>query len=1008
MRVIARIWLAGVLTCVIAGASASAALGAFGIAKWEAGTCTTEGCTEKTTEQFYTQAAGHPPFGITEFVLTPPVASSKEAVKRVRVDLPPGLSVNPEATEQCGEMEFGSVELKIPGLPAGIYGPSACPPSSVVGRDIFTVVVGSAEVKLEGTVYNLKQPEGLPLEFGIAIDISPLTGGLLPPLTGFSHIYLQGHLSWHHEEIPGGVASGDYHEFFEIAIPETPPTIMSRLVTYGDLGNKNPLNGALVTMPSSCEGPQTTHLFAETYSGETSTASFTTPVGVEGCDKVPFAPSIGLAPSTTQSDQPDAASVEVKVPQNPNPGIKKIGETHVEEINSSTLKDARVTLPEGMTLNPATASGLQACTDAQFARGEGKAVECPAGSQVGTVTVETPDLPPGVLKGNVYVGAPLSTKPESGQEYRIFIDAEAPAYGVAVRLLGTVSANAGTGRLTTLVVENPPIPFSEFIVSLNGPHVPLANPLVCGAATTTATFTPYSGNAAAMPFVSFPVDFNGKGAACPATLPFSLSQSTQAQPTTGGSTTSFTLNLARSDGNQYLSKVSTTLPEGLVAKIPSVPLCGEPQANAGTCSAASQIGTATVSLGSGSGPLLALTGNVYLTGPYGGAPFGLSVVTTAEKVGPFNYGKIVTRASIAINAYTARVTVTSSLPTIVGGVPLRLRTLTVNVNRSNFMLNPTNCGVLSTETLLTSTFGSTQLLSTPFQATGCSALAFKPRFSAKTNAKFSRKSGAMLEVDVSFPAGAESNIKSVMVQLPKQLPSRTSTLNHACLAATFAEDLHKCPAGSRVGGATAFTPTLPGKLTGRAFFVSHGGAAFPDLDVNLFGDGVSIVLVGNTHIEKGITTSTFAALPDVPISSFHLKLPYGPNSALAAHSNLCIKPLYMPTVITAQNGAVIKQNTRIHVSGCGVQVLGHRVRGHKVVLKLQAFSAGRLVIGGRGLHTLRRNVRKAGRFTVTVALSSAGLRMLAHHHPLTVPIRLSFSPHKGHRTVTRVKVRFRR
>lgn len=1006
MRVIARIWLAGVLACVIAGASASAALGAFGITKWEAGTCTTEGCTEKTTEQFYTQAAGHPPFGITDFALTIP-ATEEGAVKKVRVDLPPGLSVNPQAVEKCSQAAFKSVEVS-----AGVFGPSACPPGSVVGEDDFEVALPPpiGVIPLKGTVYNLEQTEGLPLEFGIAINVTSILPGPLPPgFTGFSHVYLEGGLSWHSEPIPGGVASGDYHEFFLINnIPKLPPTVRSRLVTHGDLGDTSPLNGALVTMPSSCEGPQTTHLFAETYSGETSTASFTTPVGVEGCDKVPFAPSIGLAPSTTQSDQPDAANVEVKVPQNPNPGIKKIGETHVEEINSSTLKDARVTLPEGMTLNPAAAGGLQACTDAQFARGEEKAIECPAGSQVGTVTIETPNLPAGALKGNVYVGAPLSTSPESGQEYRIFIDAEAPAYGVAVRLLGAVSASAGTGRLTTLVLENPPIPFSEFIVSLNGPHVPLANPLVCGPATTTAVFTPYSGNAAATPFISFPVDFNGKGAACPATLPFSLSQSTQAQPTTGGSTTSFTLNLARSDGNQYLSKVSAKLPEGLVAKIPTVPLCGEPQASAGTCSAASQIGTATVSLGSGSGPLLSLTGNVYLTGPYGGAPFGLSVVTPAEKVGPYNYGKIVTRAAIAIDVYTAQVTVTSSLPTIVGGVPLRLRTLTVNVNRANFMLNPTNCGVLSTETLLTSTFGSTQLLSTPFQATGCSALPFKPRFSAKTNAKFSRKSGAMLEVDVSFPAGTEANIKSVMVQLPKQLPSRTSTLNHACLAATFAEDLHKCPDGSRVGGATVSTPTLPGKLTGRAFFVSHGGAAFPDLDINLFGDGVGIVLVGNTRIEKGITTSTFAAVPDVPVSSFHLKLPYGPNSALAAHGNLCVKPLYMPTIITAQNGAVIKQNTRIHVSGCGVQVLGHRVRGHKAVLKLQAFSAGKLTVGGRGLRVVHRNVRKPGRFTVTVALSPAGLRMLARHHPLAVTLNLRLAPHKGRAIVTHAKLRFRR
>jgi hypothetical protein len=997
MRVIARVWLVGAAACLFAAFSASAAFGAFAIAKWEAGTCTEADCTASTPEKFYTQAAGHPPFGITEFVLTPPMASPKEAVKRVRVDLPPGLSVNPQATQQCEQKDFESVELKIPGLPPGIYAPSTCPSGSVVGKDFFTVVISPTEVvHLEGTVYNLKQPEGLPLEFGIAIDIAPLTGGLLPPTTGFSHIFLQGHVSWHHEEIPGGVVSGNYHEFFEIGIPETPPTIMSRLVTSGNIGNTTPLNGALITMPSSCEGPQVTSIFAETYGGEKATSSFTTPVGVEGCDKVPFAPAIGVTPSTTQSDRPDAATVKVALPQNPSP----------EGLYSSDLKDARVTLPEGMTLNPAAVNGLEACTDAQFGRGSAGDVGCPAASQIGTVTIETPNLPPGSLHGGVYAGTPLSTNPESGQEYRIFINAQSKRYDVAVRLEGRVIANASSGRLTTMVLENPQLPFSDFSVSLSGPHVPLANPLVCGAATTTGNFAPYTGHPPAVEaFMAFPIDFDGKGGACPSPLPFALSQSTQANPTTGGSTTSFTLSLARGDGNQYLGKVSATLPEGLVAKIPTVPLCGEPQAQRGECPAASQIGTVTVAVGSGASPYT-LSGNVYLTGPYGIAPYGLSVVVAAEKVGPYNYGKIVTRAGIAIDVFTARVTVSSLLPTVVGGAPLRLRTLTVNVNRPNFMLNPTNCGVLFTETSLYSTFGALDPVSTPFQASGCSALQFKPRFSARTDAKASRKNGAMLEVNVGYPAGAQANIKSVVVQLPKQLPSRLSTLNHACPEATFLANPHACPEGSRVGGATATTPTLPEKLTGRAFFVSHGGAAFPDLDIDLNGNGVTIVLIGNTNIFKGITTSTFAAIPDVPVSGFTLKLPYGRFSALAAHGNLCRTRLVMPTTITAQNGAVIKQNTRISVSGCGVQILSHRVRGHRVSLSVQAPSAGRLTVGGGQLATVHRRVRKAGRVSISVGLSPAGLRALSRHHPLTVRLQVRFVPTKGRASRASAKVRF--
>jgi hypothetical protein len=544
--------------------------------------------------------------------------------------------------------------------------------------------------------------------------------------------------------------------------------------------------------------------------------------------------------------------------------------------------------------------------------------------------------------------------------------------------------------------------------------VPLANPLVCGAATISATLAPYTGNAAATPFMSFPIDFDGKGGSCPSPLPFVLTQSTQAQPATGGSTTNFTFALSRPDGNQYLGKVSATLPEGLVAKIPAVTLCGEPQASQGACSPASQIGTATVSVGSGASPLT-LSGPVYLTGPYAGAPFGLSVVVPAEKVGPYDFGRIVTRATINIDLYTARVTVASSLPTIVGGAPLRLKTLTVAVNRPNFTLNPTDCGALATETLLTSTFGSTQLVSTPFQASGCSALPFKPSFSARTSAKTSRRYGAPFEVSVGYPVGPQANIRSVFVELPKQLPSRLSTLNKACPEVTFKANLLSCPPGSDVGEASATTPVLPGALSGHAYFVSHGGAAFPDLDLVMSGSGVTVILVGSTSIKNGITSSTFASIPDVPVSSFHLKLPAGLFSALTAHGKLCAKPLFMPTTITAHNGAVIRQRTRIAVSGCpakrGVRILSHSVRGHGVILRLQVFSAGRLIVSGRDLRTVHRRVRKAMRLTVSVSLSRAGLRALARahrqHHHLELRVRVRLVPAKGHPSAASVAVRFR-
>jgi len=889
--------LASLLACVGAPLATPALANAFELTKWEAGTCINSGCTASKPSEFYTQAAGHPPYGITDFRLKTEGSGAPEGhIEQVRVDIPKGLSVDPLATPQCKLSELEG---------------AGCPPDTQVGKVQLTAHVGLEILGLkpgvtieppepgsEAIVYNMEPPPGHPLEAAFKVSI-------------FETIV----------HIVGGIqyVGGIDHEFFTIKeIPKNPELIESRLIFEGTaLGPGGTL--PFITMPSTCLGPQTTYVSARSYEGESAGGSFTTPVGASGCGGIPFKPTVKVTPTESKSDAPDGATIKVEVPQNPDPS----------GLDSSTLKDAHVTLPEGMTLNPAAASGLEACADAPPSPGSGRLipVSCPPGSIIGTVTIETPDLPPGSLTGNVYVDQPYSTNPESGDEYRIFIDAEAPRYGVSVSLEGHVFADAATGRLTTAVLENPQVPFSDFILDLRaGSHTPLANPLACGLATTNSNLTPYSDAPAAEPFSAFVVDFDGKGAACPP-LPFALTQSATTSPATGGANTSLSFGLIRGEGQQYLSKLSTVLPPGLVGKIPAVTLCGEPQAAGGGCTAASQIGTVAVTLGSGPTPL-ALTGTAYLTTSYGGAPYGLSVVVPAEKVGPYDYGRIVTRAAINVDPHTARIVVTSQLPTIVGGAPLRLRSLSVNVNRPNFTINPTDCSRLTTDTSLTSTFGAVQSVSSPFQASGCEALPFAPKLKASTNAKTSKADGAILVVKVAYPPGAQANIESVKVVLPKQLPARISTLNKACPAATFEANPAACPPLSRVGTATVATPVLPGKLTGPAIFVSHGGAAFPDLDLVLSGDGVTVILVGNTNIAKAVTSSSYASVPDVPVSSFEVRLPRGRDSVLGAVGSLCKKPLFMPTTIAAQNGKVVKQRTRIAVSGCPKHKSRHRSKHH--------------------------------------------------------------------------------
>jgi hypothetical protein len=931
---------------VVVGAPAAAQ--AFGVTDFEAGTCKTSTCTykkiEEGSEEQFTQAAGHPPDGITSVELksTENILKQREpegSLKRLRVDVPPGLAANPQALPKCSEAVFDKDE---------------CPGDTEVGKTELSVFVLAADTTITGEVYNLEPAPGLPLEFGIHVDVLGVVN---------EHILLEGHVDW----------SGDYHEYFEINnISKSIPILKSKLIFNGIAGDGN-----FLTIPSICSSSTTSRVEIESYEGAVSKAETHTPVGVEGCDKVPFKPTaeVKAASGSSGSDQPDGATTIVKAPQ-------KAGST---EINTADIKDAHVTLPEGMTLNPPAAHGLEACTAAQIAIGSTSPVTCPAASRVGTVTIQT-DLPPNSLSGPVYLGSPSGgkiTKPP----FTLYLDAES-SLGVSVRLQGTVTPNPVTGRLEASFLNNPQLPFSELILSLNGgARAPLANPLACGSTPVNSDFTPYTGGSAAL--ASTPFTTTG----CASPLPFSLSQNTQSSSSVAGAYASYTFNLQRADGQQYLKELKTVLPAGLVGDIPSVTLCAEPGASKGECGEASKIGSASVNVGAGSEPY-GFSGPVYLTGPYNGAPYGLSIPVEAA-AGPFDLGRVTTRVSLGVDPYSSRIVASAGIPTIVEGVPLRLKTLSVTVNRSNFLFNPTNCNPMATDSQLTSTFGATQAVSSPFQLTNCSALPFKPTFGANTSALATKKYGDRLLVNLTQPAH-EANIRSVVAQLPLQLPSRLSTLQKACPEATFNADPATCPKESKVGTATVKTPVLANPLSGPAYFVSHGGAAFPDLDLILQGNGVTVILVGNTNIRGGITTSTFASIPDVPVSSFSLSLPMATNSVLAAYGNLCLKPLLMPTTITAQSGAVFKQSTRISVTSCGIRILKHRVAHHMLTLQVRTLGGGLITVKGKGLPTITRRVSKSTTLKFKIPLTKGGLRLLRKHphRALTVAVNVGFKPSK--------------
>jgi hypothetical protein len=1019
MRVPVRFSLYVVIACAVLLTASPAAHAAFGVESFFAADCKVSSCkfTEaekaKAEAEGYALAGGHPNWGINEFrvntveVKAGVFAPSGGVVTHVRSDVAPGFSTNPQTPAKCTFAQFGEAE-EIPGT--GFYPAPACEEASEIGFNQVEVYAGEAgDVPIEGTMYNLVQPEGLSSDFGVALKLPiPLTKAVLEkafaekghPLGEptekvleekqyYAHTFIEGHVEWGAEA--GGTGKADYHDFFEISVSPALPLIKSRLVSNGRANA-----GPFLTEKTACPGNTTSTLTLTPKEGPPVKKTYTAPPET-GCELVPFNPGFALKASTKASDQPDGLTTELSLPHDPSP----------TKLDSSEVNTATVTLPEGLTLNPSAAAGLEACTPEQVGLEQGvfgrrpvlhisEQVNCPEGSNLGTVTVTVPGLPSESLKGHIFLGGPASG-PITGPPYIIYVVAESERYGVLVRLRGVTTPNPTTGQLKTTFSETPEQPFSSLILHFNGgPLAPLANPLTCEAGAATTLFSPFTNTAAKAPTAVFEVT------GCSGTPPFSPNQGTSDEPAQGGASATFTLSLVRPQGNQYLAAIKAVLPPGLVGAIPTVALCGEPAAALGKCSSASQIGTAVVAAGSGSP--YNFNGKVYLTGPFEGAPYGLSIVVQPV-AGPFSLEPVVARVRIDVKSDTAQVVATDAkVPNIAGGIPTRIRSLTISINRQGFERNPTNCGMLATTTTLTGSLGTSATVATPFQAEGCNALAFKPSFSASTSGKTSKANGASLEVKISQPPG-QANIRSVKTSLPIALPSRLTTLQKACLEATFAANPLSCPAVSNVGTATAVTPVLPNPMTGPAYLVSHGGAAFPDLDLVLEEkSGVRVILVGNTDIKKGITTTTFAANPDVPVSSFVLKLPTGPHSALAAYGNLCTKKLVMPTTLVAQNGSQINQNTVISVTGCPVKIVSHKVSGNTAILKVQVYEAGRLSAGGSSLRGVSERLSRATTTTLKVPLSASGRH---RHRPFKTRVRVSFVPaSKGARSSASALVRF--
>ncbi len=868
-----------------------------------------------------TQAGSHP-YGVTttfDLNRTADAPYQPAMPKDIDFNLPPGLIGNPTPFPQCSDALFEeSIEAFTDGCPAdtalgvatvAIYLPGLFPGTATVSTPVF----------------NLKPAVGEPARFGfqtltahVVLDTSVRTGGDYGVMVSTDNItQIAGLLGaqvtfW---GVPGD-PSHDQSRGWQCVNDGIWGLIFEKVGPCTALGEASP--PPLLSLPTSCTGPLQTTVSADSWQAE---GVFTAPVAssvepsLDGCNRLPFEPSIKVAPDGQAGSSPTGLSVGIHVPQD-----ALLSPTGLAESN---VKDTTVTLPSGVVLNPSAADGLEACSESEIALPEDVFPSCPEASKVGTVEIKTPLLP-NALTGAAY----LATQDQNpfGSLVALYIVAQDPVSGTLVKVAGEVTPDPTTGQLVGTFKNTPQLPFEDLTLHFfGGSRAPLATPALCGSYTTQASIDPWSGNAPARPSSTFQVTSGPNDGACHDPLQFSPSLTAGTTSIQAGGFSPFTMTMGREDGEQPLQGIQLKMPLGMSGTLSNVKLCGEVDADAGTCGAESLIGETIVSVGIGGNPYSVRGGKVYITGPYKGAPFGLSIVNPA-KAGPFDLGKVVVRAKIEVGEETAALTITTDntgpykIPTILDGIPLQIRHVYVDINRPNFTFNATNCNPLQITGSLVSTEGATSDLAVPYQVTNCAVLAFKPKLEASTNGNWTRTGGTSLNVKLSYPAGPyDANISKVKVELPKGLPSRLPTLQKACVASVFEANPAACPAASIIGHARATTPVLPVPLEGPAYFVSHGGESWPSLIIVLQGYGVTVHLVGTTLISKaGVTSSTFKTVPDVPVGTFELNLPAGPYSALTGLGNLCEnKSLAMPTEFIGQNGAEIHTTTKIAVTGCG-------------------------------------------------------------------------------------------
>ncbi len=905
------------------------------------------GVAELTTASSTSQAGAHPNLTANFALNTEALGNPTGQIRRATLTLPPGLLGDPEAVERCGQADFQEfhcpTDTQVGVLDAsltvcqGVSTPlraEAEPGEEIVtlentnglcaseGADTITIGAGAlaetAQIAyvLSETTVALKSP--LTRTHGTGEAVTQLAKSVTAPIPLFDLEPTSGHAATLGASVlvasmlvqidlsPDGGLLTTIEEISTLL-----PMTGAELTLWGVPANPEhdaqrcnqlesscgmPFAGAprpFTTNPTACDGPLETAIALESWEGQVASATATLPP-ITGCQKLQLSAALRVTPATTERDTPSGYSIDLKILQDEEP----------DGLATPALSGVEVTLPAGTSLSPSVADGLQPCTDNQF-----EAHACPGASMVGTVAIQTPLLAE-TLDGGLYIGTPTAT-----EKYRVLLYVKAA--GATIALAGQIEADPSTGRLTAVFAETPQLPIGDLKLSLfGGPAAPLANPVTCGPAKSAVRLSSYAGESAETSS-TFVVDSNGAGGPCPSSTPFAPAFVAGATVPLAAAPTPFTLAISRNDGEQPIAGFDVTLPAGLTGLLKTVVPCPEPQAAQGACSSASRLGTATIVAGPGPQPLRR-TGSVYLTGPYHGAPFGLAVVVNASAAA-IQLGTITLRARVLLNPGTLALTIASDpVPKVLEGIPLRLRSIDVDLDRPGFLLDPSGCARQPIQATIAGGEGALATPTIPFAVAGCAGLRFAPKLTASTEAKASdRGQGAGLRLRIAKPAGSGAAIRSAIVQLPAALRPRLSAIQGACLSTGGPLQPSACPASSQIGAATVKTPALASPLTGKLYLVAHGGRALPSLVVLLSADGVAAELTGAFAVARtGSVSAAFRSLPDIPIDTLEIDLPPGPHSLLGAILDPCANALKLPYRLTAQNGKQIDATAQIAVSGC--------------------------------------------------------------------------------------------